>query len=880
MIFRRSRWEEELKEELQFHLETRADALVRAGLSHEEAMRRARVEFGRLDRSKEGCREARGGRWIDELSRNLVVAGRSIRKNPGFSAVAVLSLALGIGGNLAVFSIVQRLLLTELPVRQADQLYELVVVSSRGVNRGISYQKFERVRDHFTFFRPVFGWGGSGRHPLTDGTLTERVQVHAVTANYFEGLGLSAALGRLFTPEDDESDQVAVIAHDVWRTLFAGNPGVIGRAVKIGGAPVVIVGVAPPGFSGMEAGVPAEIFLTLPAYEQLRPNVRRATGLQWFHTIGRLPDEVPLAATRATVAEQWRILDEEYRQPYGRNTRDTMALEAAGRGFSRVGLEFSGAVLVLMGLVGAVFLIACANLATLLFVRGAGRMREMTIRFALGAARAQLVRQWMTECLLLALVGGLSGAIIARWITDLLLVFVADNDRAWLRFQSEPAVLLLALALTLAAGLICGLLPAIRATAARPDSMLRTQSATVSERREWLTQGILAGQLAASLVLVVAGALFARTLWNLSGSSSGFDRTSVVYAAPNFGPAQLPRDQWTGTVTKVVDELKRSSSISAVSIGPPPMVWGDGGWNYVNGVSGYRTEPDEDNTSWMNTVTPGFFEAMGIPLVAGRDFAEQDRPAIAGRWRVAIVNEKLARHYFGSKSPLGERISFFNTQGAKVTFIQVEIIGVVKDTKNRNLRDPQADVTYLPLPTDLWSAVVARAKPGVSSTTVEAEMRAAFARVSTDIEVDAGPIEEAVQRSLGRDRLVARLSAVFGVLGILLASMGLYAAIAHSVSSRTREIGIRIAVGASARRVSWMVLKQSLGVTAVGLLIGLPLAIAGSRLISSLLFQVSPSDPATLIASATVLAVTGLLAGWWPARRAARLDPSKTLRFE
>jgi ABC-type antimicrobial peptide transport system permease subunit len=310
------------------------------------------------------------------------------------------------------------------------------------------------------------------------------------------------------------------------------------------------------------------------------------------------------------------------------------------------------------------------------------------------------------------------------------------------------------------------------------------------------------------------------------------------------------------------------------------MVWGDGGWNYVSGVSGYRMGPDEDNTSWMNTVTPGFFDAMGIPFVAGRDFAEQDRPAKAGSWRVAIVNEKLARHYFGSKSPVGEQISFFNIQGAKVTIAPVEIIGVIKDTKNKNLREPQADVTYLPLPADQWSAVVARAKPGVSPTTVEAEIRAAFATVSKDIEVDAGPIEDAIQRSLGRDRLVARLSAVFGALGIFLASMGLYAAIAHSVSSRTREIGIRIAVGASARRVSWMVLKQSLGVTVAGLLVGFPLAIAGSQAISSLLFGVSPFDPATLTVSATVLALTGLLAGWWPARRAARLDPSKTLRFE
>ena len=486
----------------------------------------------------------------------------------------MVSLALGIGGNLAVFSVVQRLILTELPVRDPHQLYKAVVVSTRGVNRGIWYTKFQMVRENFTFLKPIFGWGQSGRSELLDGKVTERVQVNAVTGNYFEGLGLGPALGRLFTAADDDSDQVAVLSHDTWHTTFAADPGVVGRTVKIGGAPVAVIGVAPPGFTGMEPGTPAENLPDAPRYEHLRPNVRQATGLQWFHTIGRLPDAVPLAAARATVGEQWSKLDDPFRLPFGRNTRDTMALEVAGRGFSRVGLELSRAVLVLMGLVGAVFLIACANLATLLFVRGAGRVHEMSIRFALGAARAQLIRQWMTECLLLALVGGLFGVVAARWITDLLLIFVGEADRSWLRFQSEPIVLLLALALTLAAGLLCGLLPAIRATGARPDSMLRAQSATVSARRGWLTQGILAGQLAASLVLVVGGALFARTLWNLSSSSSGFDSKERRVCRAGFRSSRAParsverrRDEGGGRAQAVSEHLRRVDGTSAHGVG-------------------------------------------------------------------------------------------------------------------------------------------------------------------------------------------------------------------------------------------------------------------------------------------------------------------------
>ena len=318
----------------------------------------------------------------------------------------------------------------------------------------------------------------------------------------------------------------------------------------------------------MEPGVPAEIFLTLPGYEHLRPNVRQASGIpmvsrDWTARAGMFPWKRHAAIVR----EQWPVLDEANRQRFWRNTRDTMALEDAGRGFSRVGLEFSGAVLVLMGLVGTVFLIACANLATLLFVRGAGRVREMSIRFALGAARGQLIRQWMTECLLLALVGGLFGVIAARWITDLLLIFVSEADRSWLRFQSEPIVL--APGPRTHAGRRVALWPVAGHSSDGRTTRFHAPSAVGRGQRaaRWLTQAVLAGQLAASLVLVVGGALFARTLWNLNGASSGFDRKSVVYGAPNFRPSRMPRDQWTGAMTTVLDQLKRSPSIVSAAMG-------------------------------------------------------------------------------------------------------------------------------------------------------------------------------------------------------------------------------------------------------------------------------------------------------------------------
>jgi putative ABC transport system permease protein len=876
MVFRRSAYEEELREELEFHLEQRAGHLADAGLERHEALRRARVEFGGVERAKERCREARGGRWIDELSRNVAYAVRSVRRNPGFSAVAVLSLALGIGANLAVFSVLHRLVLAKLPVRDADTLYQLVMdYPGFGKRYAIPYPRFELVRDNIKIFSTLFGWGG-WTYDLTVGDQQQKALITAVTGNYFETLGVRPALGRLLSSQDEQAraSQIAVIGYGLWQTTFGGDPAVVGRSIKVADATFAIVGVTPPQFNGTEPGAVPAVYLLLHGYERVMPNAIKGAGANWLHVWGRLAADVPLATAQAVLREQWPRLEKAFplQSNIGnRNSPYPMMLEDGGHGYSAVRQEYSQAIVVLMGLVAAVFLIACANLATLLFVRGAGRLREMSIRFALGASRAHLVRQWMMECLLLSVLGGVAGLIAARWITDLLLYFVAEADRPGLRYQTEPGVVVLGVALTVAATFLCGLVPGLRATSARPEQTFRAQSGAVTPPRGFAAQGILAGQLAASLVLVVGAILFSRTMWNLNNASGGFDRKAVVYAIPDFGAAHIPRNRQDDLVKDALDRLNRSPLVAAASMGSPPMVWGNAGWGSVIGVTGYVLAPDEDNTVWYNGAFSGYFDVLGIPIVAGRDFEERDRPAGDAPATAIIVNETLARHYFGARNAVGETVTMRTPR---------EIIGVVSDTKNVNLRDAGKDVAYLPISAGGWSALLVRPKTGIAHEAVEAEIRSAFAAVSKQITVEVAPLERAVQRSMNRDRLIAQLSAAFGILGILLASIGLYAAIAHSVSSRTREIGIRIAIGAKARDVIWMVLSESLRVTTAGLLIGLPAAIAGSRLIGSLLFGVSPSDPPTLAVSAAVLALTGALAAWWPARRATRLDPSSTLRCE
>ncbi len=806
------------------------------------------------------------------IAAQIRAAFRSMRQHRGFTAVAVLSLALGIGANLAVFSVLQRLVLTKLPVRDPDQLHQLVVVQTNGPHYTNPFPKFVVMRDNFTVFKPLFGWGGFKR-PVTAGSFAEDAMVAAVTGNYFETLGIRPALGRLITSDDERmhaSDGV-VISHRVWQTGFGGDTEVLGRTLTVNDQTFTVVGVAPSAFTGTEPGNPPAVYLPLYAYTRLAPQALQAPGNLWFHIMGRLSGDVPVAAVQKMIRDQWAQLDEPNRQRFQRNTRDYILLEDGSHGFSDAATDYSAAVIVLMALVGTVFLIACANLATLLFVRGTGRVRDMSIRFALGASRQRLIGEWMTECLLISTLGGAAGLLAARWFTVLLLYFVAESDRQWLQFQMTPAIVLASVALTLTAGVLCGLLPALRATGESPEATLRAQSGSVTHKRGGLAQAVLAGQLAASLVLVAGAVLFARTLANLNGDSGGFDRHNVVYAIPNFAAARIPRERQAPVMAEVVGRLKASPIIGAVSMGSPPMVWGNGGFGYVTNVTGHALSPDEDNTAYANSADEGFFETLRIPMVAGRGFDQRDRPAPNKPATAVIINERMARHYFGTRNPVGEKI---------VLSTPFEVVGVVKDVKNTSLRDPMKDVTYRPISTDGWGAVMARARPGVTTTAVEAEIRAAFGAVAKQVPLELAPLEDAVQKTIGRDRLVAQLSAVFGMLGILLASMGLYAAIAHTVNSRTREIGIRMAIGGSTRDVMGMVLKESVRVTAIGVVIGVPVAIAGSHLIGSLLFEVAPADPAALVASTILLGITALLAAWIPSRRAARINPSRTLKYE
>jgi predicted permease len=883
MIFRRTAWEGELSDEIQFHIEQRANDIQRSGVPRTQAVRQARLEFGGTEGWRESCREAHGARWIDELARNVSYAGRSMRKRPGFTAVAVLSLALGIGANTAVFAFLHKLILTPLPVSNPANLQLVALSTPRGAGYRISYPMFEKLRDDFSLFSGVFAWSMHISELATEEHSEEAIG-EVVSGGYFDALGIHPVLGRFIAEMDERSEAasyVVVLSYNAWQHLFGGDPGVLTRTVKLDGAPHHIIGVGPPDFSGVDPARPPDFYAPLPHF--FRATLR--TDYLNLNVMARLKPGVTRAAAQAELVERWPSLDADRRGRLGSHGRpDFLLLEDGSHGYSSVGNQYGRAVIALMALVAVVFLIACANLATLLFVRGAGRTGETSIRLALGASRGQIVRQWMTECLLLAMAGGICSLVAANWIARLLLYFVSEQDRPYLRFRLDAQMVLFAVGLTIAAGFLFGLLPALRSARVGAEAALRRHARSLAGGRGRVAEWMLVGQLAASLVLVTGAGLFARTLWNLNTAYGGFDR-NVVYAVPGFYQAHWPSggNRMRTGMNEIIAILKRSPHVSSVSIGFPPLAWGEQ-FAWVT-VPGYVYAPEESNLVYIANGTPGYFQTLSIPLVAGRNFDERDLPASNPRNpqagpgnsqpRPIIVSESFVRHYFNRRNPIGAVVTLTNRP------VPQQIIGVVGNVKHLSIREPELDIVYNPLGPNAMANLLVRPNAGVDASAVEADVRAAIKAVlKVDVPSEMGRLEDAHQKSLRRDRLEAELSAAFGFFGVLLASIGLYGAMAHAVASRTREIGTRMALGADRSQIMRMVFQRSFGVTALGILLGWPLSFAGSRAIASLLFGVAPGDPVTFASAAAVVAAVSLLAAWRPAQRAACLDPMRALRYE
>ena len=693
-------WEQDMDAELRFHIEARTAHFIEGGMAPDEAERRARIEFGGLEAHKESCREASwAASAVDELRRNVSFALRSLRKSPAFTTVALLSLALGIGANTAMFSLIEKLMLHDLPVRDPGGLYQVGVVREEGFRSSQSYIHFDNIRANKDLFFGTSAWSSPS---LMEGRIGEgvvQILTMPVSGSYFPVLGVQAHIGRLFTEQDDQvgSPNIAVLGHQFWQRELHGDTAALQRFIKVGGVPFQIIGVAPQGFYGVELGDPPDLFMPLHAQANYNKNAMTAEGMMWLHTMVRLKPGVPLGTAREILGKRLLQIGAPLRKKYGRlNTPRPNTLEPGAQGYSEVRNDFSKPLIVLTLLASVVLLVACANLSTLLYVRGAGRAGETSLRLALGATSGQLIRQWMTECMLLAAGGGVLAIILTRWMVDVLLLFVGEGPRQYLRFRPDSNIVTFALALTVSAGLLFGLLPAIRTTRVNPGYMIKEFQNSLAGRRRRHWRIVLACQIAASFVLVTGAVLFARTLWNLGRASGGFARSEVVWARPKFNRENRVRG---AQMDEALEKLKPSPTFEAVSMGRLPISDG-GSWNWAT-VPGYIPGPNEDNIVYFSYVMPGYFQTLKVELLSGRDLEAKDRI-----WPPSsiVVSESFAKHYFKDRDPIGVQVSVFRDQPPST------IVGVARDMNYSALRETRRDVVYYAMRPESFGPIMGRPK--------------------------------------------------------------------------------------------------------------------------------------------------------------------------
>ncbi len=845
---------------------------------------------------------------MGNLGQELRFALRGLAQARAFTAIAVLSLGLGIGANTAIFTLLDQVLLRRLPVREPDRL---VLLSMRGSHYGsnwggnaISYPLYQDLSTRTQVFDGLFC-----RFPtaasLSVGGETERVNAELVSGTYFPVLGVGAALGRTFTPEEDRTPAghpLVVLSHAYWRARFSSDPGVLGRAVQVNGHTLTIIGVAAPGFRGVQLEFVPQIFVPLMMKAQMTPSWDglRERRFRFVNAFGRLRPGVSREQAQAALAPYFKSVLEmevqqaafakasvEAREAFLKNVLEVLP---GGRGRSYLRQQLETPLRLLMALTAGVLLIACANVASLLIARAAARAKEMAVRLALGAGRGRLVRLLLVESSVLALLGAALGVVLA-YVTNHVTLLALPPDVAALGLSPQPdgRILFFTALVASATALVFGLAPALQAT--RPDlaPTLKDQAGALAggAHQARFRKLLVGAQVALSLLLLVGAGLFVRTLMNLRGLGPGFSTERLV--AFNLDPSLNAYDGEKGKAfyQRLSDELRALPGVREVGLAAVGILR-DNEWDSSVTVEGHTPAPGEDVSPYMNAIGPGYFAALGVPFVAGRDFTlrdtdtqqhggdtEDDRVP-----RVVIVNEKFARRFFGGvQGALGRQVGFGSDPG---TPADMEIVGVVKDIKYTSLKDEipiQMFVPYLAARSAGEMTVYLRTQ--TSEEQVLAAAREIVRALDPDLPLyDVRTLQARVTDSLLAERLVAGLSAAFGLLVTLLACIGLYGVMAYTVTRRTRELGVRLALGAAAGDIQRLVLREGAVLLGAGLLVGLPAALALGRSAQSLLFGIHFADPPTLVLAVVCLTLAVGLAGYGPARRASRIDPVRAIRYE
>jgi predicted permease len=830
--------------------------------------------------------------FLSDLRHSL----RMLKKSPLFTTVALASLALGLGANTAIFSVLDQVLLRPLPVKNP---YELVLVSTPGAARGM----FSGDNSDRLFSRPLYlelqdrGQVFSGlaaRFPAATNFVfqgqSESVRTEVVSGNFFDVLGVSAFRGRLLSPADDVTKgahPVVVLGYGFWQRRFGGAADAIGKTVRVNNSLMTVIGIAPRGFFGVNVGRNPDIYVPLAMKAEITPTWDRYDDrtAHFLHIIGRLKPGITIDQAKpslqvifkpmleADLAALTGNISQKFRERF---LAKPLVLTSAHNGVPTLRESAGAPLYVLMAMVGLVLLIACANVANLLVARGLGRQKEVAIRLALGASRTDVIRQMLAESLVLAILGAGAGLLVSAWTSGLLVEAIpGDGGITSLNSSLDPRTVVFTFALALITGLGFGLLPAIQATRPNVYPTLKDQGSSVIGGFGQIRsrQALVIAQVALSLLLLVGAGLFTRSLMNLRKLDPGFQTSNMVTFAVDASRNGYAPERIRETYQRLQDRLSSVPGVKAAALNNIMLLSGDNDFSGIH-VEGYQPKPDDKMQPNFSEISPGYFSTVGMPLLLGRDFTAADH---WGSHKVAIVNETFANHYFHGENPLGRRFGIVR-DGAN----DIEIIGVAKDAKYDSLRAKDQQLVYTPyLQEEAPGYITADVRTAMAPEAVMTSLHREVANVDPNLAIfDLETMEARINESLFAERMISTLCACFGALATLLASIGLYGVTAFSVARRTREIGIRMALGAGRGRVLRMVLHEVAWMCLIGVGVGVPLAIGLSRYVVSQLYGVAPTDSLTLILSGVTMMLVSLVAGILPARRAATIDPTIALRYE
>ena len=908
LILRRPQIVAAVDDELAFHLEMRTQRLIACGMAADAARHEALRQFGDIDAVRRDCvtfdeereRTMRRRNYTEELRQDIVYAARTLRRNLGFSLVIVSTLALGIGANTAIFTLINAVVLRPLDVAHADELVaagnaaRVTSLSQGGPRLDIlSYPLYQELRRQTTTFSGLAASGRADRVEVSiDGRDAERARGRYVSGNFFSVLGVPASLGRTFGAAEDAApaaSPVVVISHDYWVRRFAANPNVIGRKILINDAPVTIVGVARDGFHGEVVGISYDIWLPITMQPVLMPHqpYLEDWSTSWLLTLGRLRPGVTLAAARSelgTLAK--RVLTDhasafKFSSPANVSAYlegHTLMVESGARGFSRVRSNFETPLLILMAGVGVLLLIVCANVANLLLARAIARGREIGVRLALGAGRGRLVRQLLTESLVLALAGAVGGLLVANWGSRLLVTLAADGGTIPLDLALDMPVLVFTLFLSLAAVALFGLAPALRASRVDLATAMRAQARAVSGglgastgRRLPAAKLLIAAQVALSVVLLTGAALLVRSLRSLEDQPMGLDRDHLLIVDLDFGSRGYLKARRDALMQDLAARFERIPGVRGVSYSENGIFSGTESQASIQ-VQGFTARSPEDTNVFYDQVGSRYASAIGARLLQGRELEATDNGQTG---TVALVNESFARFFYPGESAVGK---YF-----KVDTTSVRIVGVIGDVTDHDLRAGPPRRYYVPLlqSSDDVASIRYEIRTSGDPGRIGPEVRRVVKAVDAELPIDdVSPLAVLTRQSVRVERLLARLATGFGFGALLLAAIGLYGVMTYAVTRRTGEIGLRVALGARRPEVIRLVVGDALRVVLLGFVVGLPLALGTLRLLGAQLHGVGTADPMSMGIALAVLLVSALLAVTIPAMRASRVSPIVALREE